>query len=101
MRLRMYDAEGKLWADSFVLPSPAFRFNDPSADASGNKLCALARPTVNFIVGRARQDYVEPKRRTPTPGPNWLRAREQGRTQIELRTAPDGHPVITAAAPVG
>jgi len=29
MRLRMFDAEGRLWADSFELDTPAFTFDDP------------------------------------------------------------------------
>ncbi len=33
MRLRMFDAEGKLWADSFALAPPSFAFGDPVAAA--------------------------------------------------------------------
>ena len=35
MRLRMYDAEGQLWADSFELAEPSFEFGDPGSGAVG------------------------------------------------------------------
>jgi len=65
----------------------------------------LARWTdsaVNFAVGApTAPPYVEPERTDAEAWPELARARQQGLTQIELRTAPDGTPVINAAAPVG
>ena len=33
MRLRMFDAEGLLWADSFALDEPSFQFDDITDDS--------------------------------------------------------------------
>jgi two-component system sensor histidine kinase ChvG len=102
MRLRMYDAEGKLWADSFALAEPSFVFVDPVAAPWGQDFARGMDRAVDFLVGaNAPPDYVEPSAQDADAWPELVRAREQGRTQIELRRAPDRTPVITAAAPVG
>jgi len=57
---------------------------------------------VDFLVGAASPpDYVEPAEDNADAWPEVVVAREQRRTQVELRRAPDRTPVITAAAPVG
>ena len=102
MRLRMYDAEGNLWADSFVLAEPSFRFDDPVAEPFLEDFARWTDNAVNFAVGApAPPLYLEPEVQDASAWPEVLRAREQGRTQIELRRAPDDTPVINAAAPVG
>jgi two-component system, OmpR family, sensor histidine kinase ChvG len=102
MRLRMYDAEGRLWADSFELAEPSFAFEDPVAAPWSQDLARGLDRVVGFLVGeQAPPDYVEPAEQDADAWPELVRAREQGRTQIELRRAPDRTPVITAAAPVG
>ncbi|MCL6249574.1 sensor N-terminal transmembrane domain-containing protein [Altererythrobacter sp. KTW20L] len=102
MRLRMYDAEGELWADSFVLAEPSFRFDDPVAEPFVEDFARWTDKAVNFAVGApAAPRYVEPDVQDASAWPELVRAREQGRTQIELRLAPDDTPVINAAAPVG
>ena len=102
MRLRMYDAEGRLWADSFVLAEPSFRFDDPVAEPFLEDFARWTDRAVNFAVGApAPPRYVEPASQDADAWPELVRAREQVRTQIELRLAPDDTPVINAAAPVG
>jgi two-component system sensor histidine kinase ChvG len=102
MRLRMYDAEGRLWADSFVLAEPSFAFGDPVADPWPQDFARGMDRMVDFLVGaNAPPDYAEPAEQDANAWPELVRAREQGLTQIELRRAPDRTPVITAAAPVG
>ena len=102
MRLRMYDAEGNLWADSFALDEPSFAFGDPVADPWPEDLARNMDRIVDRLVGAARPpDYEEHEDADASAWPELVRAREQGRTQIELRRAPDRTPVITAAAPVG
>ncbi len=102
MRLRMYDAQGKLWADSFALDKPAFVLADPVAAPFPQDFARGLDRVVDYLVG-ARQppDFVEPENQDAGAWPELVRAREQGLTQIELRRAPDRTPVITAAAPVG
>ena len=102
MRLRMYDSEGRLWADSFALAEPSFEFGDPVAAPWGQDFARGLDQAVDFLVGApAPPDYVEPAEPDASAWPELVRAREQGLTQIELRRAPDRTPVITAAAPVG
>lgn len=102
MRLRMYDAEGQLWADSFALAEPSFQFVDPVAAPWEDDFARGLDRVVDFLVGApSPPDYVEPEEPNASAWPELVRAREQRRTQVELRRAPDRTPVITAAAPVG
>ncbi len=103
MRLRMYDPQGALLADSFALTEPAFTFDDPGTEPFFEDLARWTDEAVNFAVGApAAPPYAEPASEEGARGwPELMRAREQGLTQVELRRAPDRTPVITAAAPVG
>ena len=102
MRVRMYDADGRLWADSFQLAPPSFQFRDPAAEAWSEDFARGMDRVVDFLVGAASPPrYHEPVDVGANGWPELIRAREQRRTQVELRRAPDGTPVITAAAPVG
>jgi two-component system sensor histidine kinase ChvG len=102
MRLRIFDAEGELWADSFALAPPSFVLGDPVAAPFPQDFARGMDRVADFLVGaNAPPDYVEPANPDADAWPELVRAREQGRTQIELRRAPDRTPVITAAAPVG
>jgi two-component system sensor histidine kinase ChvG len=102
MRLRMYDADGNLWADSFELAEPAFAFDTPGDETASESFARWLDRAVDKIVGaEAIPDYVEPRSARADAWPELRRAREQGLTQIQLRDAPDGTPVINAAAPVG
>jgi len=103
MRLRMYDPDGTLRADSFALDAPAFTFDDPVAEPFFEDLARWTDEAVNFAVGApSAPPYAEPPAEEGARGwPELMRAREQGLTQVELRRAPDRTPVITAAAPVG
>lgn len=102
IRLRMYDAEGRLWADSFELDSPSFTFDVPGDEKWNEELARWLDRAVDTIVGADPiPDYIEPVSKTADAWPELQRAREQGLTQIQLRDASDGTPVINAAAPVG
>jgi two-component system sensor histidine kinase ChvG len=102
MRLRMYDAEGRLWADSFTLDEPPFAFNDPVDDTFDEDFARVLDEAVDAIVGAEKIPfYVEPELPGVEGWPELLRAREEGLSQIELRQAADGTPVINVAAPVG
>jgi len=103
MRLRMYDPQGKLIADSFALAEPSFTFDDPVAEPFLEDLARWTDEAVNLTVGApSPPPFLEPPEEEGAQGwPELVRARDQGLTQIELRRAPDRTPVITAAAPVG
>jgi len=102
MRLRMFDAEGRLWADSFALAEPSFQFDDPVAEPFEEDFARMLDRAVDTIVGADPiPDYIEPEEASADSWPELARAREEGLSQIQLRDAPDGTPVINAAAPVG
>jgi two-component system sensor histidine kinase ChvG len=102
MRLRMFDAEGHLWADSFALDEPSFAFDTMGDETWRESLARWMDRAVDTIVGADPiTDYVEPDETDADAWPELRRAREENLTQIELRDAPDGTPVINTAAPVG
>ncbi|WP_370636520.1 ATP-binding protein [Erythrobacter sp. SDW2] len=102
MRLRMFDAEGRLWADSFALDEPGFTLDDPTDDSFGPRFARFLDQTVDTLVSaQPVPKYDEPEANEARAWPELVRARQQGLTQIELRQAADRTPVITAAAPVG
>jgi two-component system sensor histidine kinase ChvG len=98
----MYDAEGQLWADSFALDGPAFSFDVIGDETTSEEIARALDRGVDWIVGADPiPDYIEPEDTVADAWPELARAREQRLTQIQLRDAPDGTPVINAAAPVG
>lgn len=102
MRLRLYDRQGRLLADSFKLAEPSFTLGDPKAQPWGQDLARWLDTGVDFAVGApSPPPYREPEIDDADEWPELLRARQQGLTQIELRRAPDRTPIIIAAAPVG
>ena len=102
MRLRMFDAEGMLWADSFALDEPGFTLDDPEDDDFQLRFARwLDRAVDTIVAAEPVPDYVEPEATTADVWPELRRARDEGLSQIVLRDAPDGTPVISAAAPVG
>jgi len=102
MRMRMFDAEGLLWADSFALAEPAFEFDDITDDKWDQQLTRWIDDSIGAIVrAEAVPDYVEPEAQTADAFPELVDAREQGLSQVRLYDWRDGTPVITAAAPVG
>jgi two-component system sensor histidine kinase ChvG len=102
MRMRMFDAEGRLWADSFALSEPAFELHDITNDTSEQELARWLDRTVDAIVSaEAVPDFVEPEGETADAWPELVQAREEAVSQIRLYRWLDGTPIITAAAPVG
>ena len=102
MRVRMYDAEGRLWADSFQLAEPSFKFDDIKDDNFSEDFAQMLDRAVDYITGADPiPDYVEPQDPSADAWPELRRAREEKLSQIQFRDAPDGTPVINAAAPVG
>ncbi|MBD3730435.1 MAG: sensor N-terminal transmembrane domain-containing protein [Sphingomonadales bacterium] len=102
LRLRMYDAEGRLWADSFQLAEPSFQLDVAGDETRSERIARVLDKAVDWIVGAPPiPDYVEPDSIYADAWPELRRARSQGLTQIQLRDWSDGTPVINAAAPVG
>ena len=102
MRMRMFDAEGLLWADSYALDEPAFELHEISNDTWEQEVARWLDRTVDAIVSAEPvPDFVEPEGQTADAWPELVQAREEGLSQIRLYRWLDGTPVITAAAPVG
>ena len=102
MRVRMFDAEGELWADNFALDEPPFAFDDITDDTWDQQWARWLDRMVDTIVSAEPvTDYIEPEAQTADAWPELVRAREEGLSQVRLYDWPDGTPVITAAAPVG
>ncbi|MEL6238916.1 MAG: HAMP domain-containing sensor histidine kinase [Pseudomonadota bacterium] len=102
MRLRMFNEEGELVADSFVLDEPAFTFDDIEDDDWSQQFARWLDTAVDAIVSAEPvTDYIEPEAQQADAWPELARAREEGVSQIALYDWRDGSPVITAAAPVG
>lgn len=102
MRLRMFDAEGLLWADSFALDAPSFTLDRSEEEESAERFARALDRVVDTIVGaEPNPAFFEPEDTSADAWPELRQAREEGISQIRLRDAPDGTPVINAAAPVG
>ena len=75
MRLRMYDAEGELWADSFALADPSFQFGDPVAAPWSEDFARGLDRVVNLLVGApSPPPYVEPGEPDADAWPELVRA---------------------------
>ncbi|WP_416379141.1 ATP-binding protein [Alteriqipengyuania sp. WL0013] len=102
LRIRLYDPEGVLTQDSFVLGEPAYTLDDPTDDSWVERWGRSLDAGMDAMLGAPPvPDYVEPETDDAEDWPELAEARRQGITQLRLRYAPDRTPVITAAAPVG
>ncbi len=102
LRLRVYDPEGALVADSFALAQPSFTLASPAKDTRWQNTERWLDRAFDALVGAPPlPDYREPDDDDAQDWPELRRARDENLTQIVLRHAPDRTPVITAAAPVG
>ncbi|MET0179223.1 MAG: stimulus-sensing domain-containing protein, partial [Novosphingobium sp.] len=102
LRLRLYDARGKLIADSFAIAEPTFALVDPATEPWYQDAARAMDRAVDFLVtAPAVESYREPA----TPGaagwPEIAAAQIAGTSTVRLRYAPDRTPVINAAAPLG
>ncbi len=101
LRLRVYNPEGELEADSFALAPPSFALPRAEDVDQGDLALRLDRLFDRLVGAPALPDYREPEADDVQDWPELIRAREESLTQIVLRDAPDGTHVINAAAPVG
>lgn len=102
LRLRLYDDDGSLLKDSFVLGGPSFSLSDPAREPwLQHAARALDRGMDAILGAEPVPAYMEPLTPGAAAWPELALARESVRTQVFLRYAPDRTPVITAAAPVG
>ncbi|OYX62578.1 MAG: sensor histidine kinase [Novosphingobium sp. 32-60-15] len=102
LRLRLYDNQGHLLADSFTLAPPSFALIDPETEPWYQQAARLLDRGVDFIVNAPSVErYSDTAEQPAGSWPEIAAARKSGKTEVFLRYAPDRTPVITAAAPVG
>jgi len=102
LRLRLYDARGKLIKDSFAMGPPSFQLIDPEQEPWYQHVARALDRGMDAMLGTAPVGaYHEPQEPGAAAWPEIALARESGQTQVMLRYAPDRTPVITAAAAVG
>jgi len=102
LRLRLYDARGRLVADSFQLAEPSYEFTDPATEPWYQHVARALDRGVDFLVRAPTiPDYVDPEEPGASAWPEIADAVTNRVTVIRQRLAPDRTPVITAAVPVG
>ena len=102
LRLRLYDARGRLIADSFAIADPSFAFVDPASEPWYQHAGRAIDRAVDWLVTAPKiEDYREPARRDAGVWPEIAAAQASGQSAVRLRYAPDRTPVINAATTVG
>ncbi|OCC22671.1 histidine kinase [Croceicoccus estronivorus] len=102
LRLRLYNKQGKLVADSFELAGPSFTLTDPATEPWYQEAARILDKGMDALLGAPPiPPYQEPDDLSASAWPELEQARAEMRTHITLRYAPDRTPVISAAAPVG
>lgn len=102
LRLRLYDAKGRLVLDSFGLSPPSFRFVDPASEAWHQQAARWLDTGMNAVLGTAALPaYRDPPGDSAAAWPELTQAASLGQTVVVQRAAPDDTPVINAATPVG
>jgi two-component system sensor histidine kinase ChvG len=102
LRLRLYDAEGTLVADTFELGEPAYRFIDPQSEPWLQDAARWLDRGMDVLLGtRPIPAYTDPPDTKADHWPEIAQAAATDSTVIVQRSAPDSTPVINSATPVG
>lgn len=102
LRLRLYDREGSLVADSFALAPPSYAFVDPQHEPWLDKAARVIDRAMDFVVGAPPiPNYRDPAQPDARNWPEIAEALKKGSTVTRRRAAPDRTPVINAATRVG
>ncbi|MFE8585905.1 stimulus-sensing domain-containing protein [Sphingomonas sp. NCPPB 2930] len=97
-RLRLYDPQGRMTADSRDLGVRNFVLRDPDKQDWGQAIARFLDAGIDTVVGAARPPLYR-ERRGGAEWPDVVAAR-QARVSGSVWRAPDRTPVITAAAPL-
>jgi two-component system sensor histidine kinase ChvG len=100
-RIRLYDASGKLTADSWRTTGPTYRLRDPATERWTKDAARALDRGFNALVGAGPvPDFEEPRTDRLEAWPEALAARGSTGVTSVIRQAPDLTPVMSAAAPV-
>lgn len=101
-RIRIYNPQGLLTADSWRVTGPTYRLRDPDAQRWTKDAARAIDRGFNAIVGADPvEDFVEPRLDRRDSWPEASQAHRTGQPVSENRQAPDLTPVWSAAAPLG
>jgi len=102
LRLRLYDAEGNLAADSFELGPPSYELIDPGSEPWYQHAARLLDRGMDFLLGAPPiPNYNEPDEPGAEAWPEVAEAIQSQNVVIRQRLAADRTPVISAATPIG
>lgn len=102
LRLRLYDAAGKLVADSFDLAPPSYRLVDPTREPWLQDAARAIDHGMDFVLGSPPiPPYEDNPGANARAWPEITTALANARTEVNHEAAPDQTPIIIAATPVG
>ena len=101
LRLRLFDARGRLLADSFTLAPPSFALADPAHERPLESAARMLDRAMDAVLGTPPLEQYHDTSAEPAHWPEIAEAREHHTTVIRERYAPDRTPIITAATAVG
>ena len=100
-RIRLYGPDGRLHLDSWSVTGPTYRLRDPAAQRWTKDVARALDRGFNLIVGEGTpDDFIEPADDRADAWVEIVDSRASGRTETEVRQAPELTPVFSAAAPV-
>ena len=100
-RMRLYDQEGRLMADSWSATGPTYELRDPQTQEWTKDVARALDRGFNALVGsEAAGEFVEPPADRADAWPEMQMARDSGAIARKVRNAPDLTPVFSAAAPL-
>jgi two-component system sensor histidine kinase ChvG len=100
-RIRLYGPDGKLALDSWRLTGPTYRLRDPTTQKWTKDVARALDRGFNALVGEESPDeFVEPANDRAGAWQEVIDSRRSGRTETDIRQAPELTPVFSAATPV-
>ncbi len=100
-RLRIYDPQGALRADSFTLAPPTYRLIDPHSERWPVRAARRLDALVEAVVFAERPPRLtEPQPDRLSAWPEGMAAARTGRIVTDYRFAPDRTPFLSAAVPI-
>ncbi len=101
LRLRVYDRDGALTADSWRATGPTFELRDPADDPFRRDVARFLDQIVEAVGSFPKLvEYAEPAADTRAAWPEVAAAATTGRPADTMRAAPDRIVIISAAAPL-
>jgi two-component system sensor histidine kinase ChvG len=103
LRLRIFDGDGRLVADSFTLAPPSFTLEDPARQPWYLQAARLLDRGMDWLLLAPEVPaYAEPQGISRLENwPEAVQAKVSGGTVVQESYAPDRTPMISAATPLG